>query len=254
MPIDFAYAQARAQARQAGRLAAARWRSAESSTDLNHYVHSLRGTVLAPVVQHFTRASSPHAIERALRRAWRTEVERASEWVPPPWRNSVAWTTWLPDLDTIRFLLDGGAALPWMLKDKLLGPFALDEKDARRIAIEAHLGRLPPAAEFVPAEWWIGRWREQLPTTALAGTGLDELVSLLRSFSSDGWGQESPSAGAYDSMELLSAGIVRLLHRRAATPVSVYCHLALTAIELMRLRGGLVQRTLANAGEFRRPA
>jgi hypothetical protein len=248
MPIDFAYAQARAQARQASRLPPSRWRAIESSADLNRYIHGLRGTPLASVVQHFTATASPHAIELALRRFWHAEVESTSLWVPQPWRESVAWTTWLPELDAIAFLLEGNHPQPWMHEDDVLSRFAFEDGDERRAAIEAQLGSLPPATDFVPGRWWYERWLTSLPTTTLTGTGLDELTRLLGDFVRTGWGSVSPSAPATDKLEMLGRQFVRLLHRRTGTPAAAYCHLALIALDLMRLRGSLVRLSLVNAG------
>ncbi len=250
MPIDFAFAQARAQARLADRLTPSRWRAIESSTDLGRYVLGLRGTALAPVIQHFTASASPHAVERALRLHWRQEVESASQWVPRSWRDSVAWTAWLPDLDAVAFLLEGGAVLPWMPDDDVLGRFALEDIEQRREVIESVLGSLPPADEFIPGRWWYDRWLSYLPAPALDGTGLGELARLLRSFGNSRWAPASPSTAAEDSLELLDQAIARILHRHAATPAAVYCHLAMTAIELVRLRGGLVRRSLVNASRI----
>ena len=148
----------------------------------------------------FTGTASPHAVERTLRVTWRSEVENASRWVPRAWRDSVSWTAWLPELDTIGHLLDGEAVQPWMREDALLNQLALEDPDERRAAIEALAGPL------------------------------------------------SSPAGAEEARDLLRQRITRLLHRRAGTPVAVFCHLALAALELLQLRAGLVRHALINAG------
>ena len=68
MPVEFAYAQARAQAQHGRRLSADTWSLLESSVGLSQFLHQLRGTTLAPRVEHFSATTSPHAIERFLRR------------------------------------------------------------------------------------------------------------------------------------------------------------------------------------------
>ena len=248
MPIDFGYAQARSQARQGDRLTPSRWRAIESSADLGRYIHALRGTTLAPAVQHFTGTASPHAIERTLRVAWRAQVDLASRWVPRAWRDSVTWTAWLPDLDTIGHLLEGNAVLPWMLEDTLLNQLAFEDPDERRAAIESLTGHRPASDNFDARRWWYGHWLERLPTADLGGTGLDELVDFLEAFGRRRWESASSPAGMEESRDLLREQITRLLHRRAGMPVAVYCHLALTALELMQLQAGLVRRSLVNAG------
>ncbi len=247
MPIDFAYAQARAQSRQGDRLTPSRWRAVESSANLGRYIHALRGTALAPAVQHFTGTASPHAIERSLRVVWRSEVEHASFWVPREWRESVTWYRWLPELDTIGFMLDGRAVPPWMQEDALLSRLALEDVDERRGAIESFVGRLPESDDFDLAAWWYRQWLERLPTANLRGAGLDELASAGEAFVRLRWESAAPTAAALESREALEQRVTRLLHRRAGRPVAVFCHLALAALELMRLRGGLVRRALVNA-------
>lgn len=247
MPIDFAYAQARAQARHGDRLTPSRWRAVESSADLGRYIHALRGTALATAIQHFTGTAAPHTIERTLRAAWRTEVERASRWVPRGWRDSVTWAAWLPDLEAIGHLLDGRKILPWMHEDAVLNRFALEDVDERRGAIESHVGRLPERDSFDAGQWWYEQWLERLPTADLRGTGLDDLAHYLKAFRNTRWESTSPSTARDETGEAFEQQITRLLHRRAGRPVSVYCHLALTALELLRLRGGLVRHSLVNA-------
>ena len=54
MRVEFAYAQARAQARGSAVPDTATWRVLESSRTLAQYLHACRATALAPLVSHFT--------------------------------------------------------------------------------------------------------------------------------------------------------------------------------------------------------
>jgi hypothetical protein len=117
MPVEFAYAQARAQARQGDRLSADTWGLLESSVGLAQFLHLLRGTALAPRVEHFSATTSPHVIERSLKREWHREVDLAMRWVPARWRAAVAWTGWLSELPAVSHLLQSGATLAWMKDD-----------------------------------------------------------------------------------------------------------------------------------------
>ena len=96
MSIDFAYAQARAQARLGERLPESGWRVLESVLGLPQFLASVRNTVLAPRVRHFSATVTPHAIERTLRDDWRTEVAAVSRWVPESWLPAVTWTASVP--------------------------------------------------------------------------------------------------------------------------------------------------------------
>ena len=136
MPVEFAYTQARAQARHGVRLSAEAWSLLESSVGLAQFLHLVRGTTLAPRVEHFSAATSPHLIERSLKRDWHREVDSATHWVPLRWRTAVAWTGWLAELPALGHLLDGGESLPWMAADPQLSAFSMEDAEATRRSIE----------------------------------------------------------------------------------------------------------------------
>ena len=49
-----------------------------------------------------------------------------------------------------------------------------------------------------------------------------------------------------DLRDDIEGRIVRIMHFRLRQPVVVFCHLVLTALELWRLRGGLIGRAMFN--------
>lgn len=246
MSIDFGYAQARAQARHGGRLSVAEWRLIESANKLAQYLHAARGTSLAERVEHFSANSSPHAIERSLRRDWRSEVENTAHWVPVAWRDAVAWTRWLPDLPAIADLIDGGTVLPWMHDDPLLHEFALTDREQRHRAIMDALGMSLDQQSEGLDEWWTARWQAQWPPPLSAHAGLREVVGLLRGYRTAMRDVTLPAKAAKELGERLRRRVVRLLRSRMREPVVIFCHLLLTAFELQRLRNGLIRRALFN--------
>lgn len=238
MPVEFAYTQARAQARHGERLSAEAWGLLESSVGLAQFLHLVRGTTLAPRVEHFSAATSPHVIERSLRREWHREVDSATHWVPLRWRAAVAWTGWLAELPALDHLLDGGASLPWMAEDPQLSVFIMEDAEATRRSIEE---ALPSAdADTVPAGW-LSHWRRLWPDDGAGDPGLRLLVSLVERHRTGGDGD-----AAGDWRENLERRAVGILRRHRERPVTVFCHLLLCAVELHRLRQGLLQRTLFN--------
>ena len=247
MPVEFSYAQARAQSRQGDRLSSDDWRLVESSRGLSHYLHTVRATPLAPRVQHFLATSSPHAIDRSLRQDWRMEVKNASRWAPRSWRESILWTAWLPDLAAIAYLLDDGRVLPWMTSDLSLSRFALDNGDARRLAIAA--SELSPLANNAGSEdlpdAWLRHWQSLWPAMDVDRAGLAELVTLLRKHWQATDEDVSESTGR-EHRDRLRERAARFLRMRARQPVVVFCHLLLTGLELQRLREGLMRRALFN--------
>ena len=249
MSVDFAYAQARAQARHGDRLSAARWRMLESSRGLAQYVHTARGTMLAPRVRHFSATSSAHAIERSLRRDWRAAVRNASRWPPRRWREAVAWTAWLPDLPALSHLMAGGAVLPWMEDDPVLSAFALHDAEARRQVIGRWARDASPAADGQDGLlfWWTERWQALWPACGAHQKALLELLHLLHGHIDLMRDVAVGPATAEDIRQDLERQVVRLLRTRTQQPVTVFCHLLLTAVEFWRLRSGLIRRALPDA-------
>jgi hypothetical protein len=179
-------------------------------------------------------------IESSLKREWHREVDSATHWVPLRWRAAVAWTGLLAELPALGYLLDGGAALPWMAADPELSALSLEDAEAMRRSIEATLPGATADAVAGPAGW-LGHWRRLWPDDGASDPGLRHLLALVERY---GIGGETEAAGDWrDNLERRAAGILRRYRER---PVTVFCHLLLCAVELHRLRQGLLQRALFN--------
>jgi hypothetical protein len=226
MPIEFAYAQARAQARHGGRLSAETWSLLESGVGLSQFLHHVRGTTLASRVEHFSATTSPHVIERCLRGEWHAEVDAAVRWVPARWRAAVAWTGRLAELPAIGYLQAGGEPQAWMADDAVLSTFTAGQTAA------LSGGGLTA---------WLRHWQMLWPDDAQDDKALGELVSLVERH-----GIRGESIEADDWRERLQRRAVRILRRHREQPVTAFCHLLLCALELHRLRQGLLQRALFN--------
>ena len=234
MPVEFAYAQARAQAQHGGRLSADTWSLLESSVGLSQFLHHIRGTALAPRVEHFSATTSPHVIERFLRREWHADVESAVHWVPGRWRPAVAWTAQLAELPAASYLLHGGEPQPWMADDPVLSGFAVADPAALPATLAA-------AGHGDGLEAWLRDWRRLWPADPPARVPLEDLVSMIRLQGiRRGGGKEE------DWQSSLERRTVNMLRRRRDQPVTVFCHLLLCALELHRLREGLLRRALFN--------
>jgi len=231
MPVEFACAQARAQAQHGERLTADTWSLLGSSVGLAQYLHQLRGTSLARRVENISATTSPHVIERSLRRAWREEVDAAVRWVPARWRPAVAWTARLADLPSTGHLLHEGEVHPWMAEDDTLSALAVDEPAEVLAAIDA-------AGYGDGIDAWLQQWRRLWPEGAEV---LEELLSLVERLAI-----RRDSVEPEDWRSSLERRTVRMLRWRREQPVTVFCHLLLCALELHRLRQGLLQRALFN--------
>jgi hypothetical protein len=243
MHVEFAYAQARAQARHGDRLGADAWSLLESSVGLAQYLHLARGTALAPRVEHFSATTSPHVIERSLRREWHREVDSAKCWVPLRWRAAVAWTSRLAEVSALSHLLHGGAALPWMADDPVLSAFAAADADTVRATVEEALPDLaaPGHARDDALAAWLRTWRQLWPHDAKRDPALEGLVSLIERHRGD-----RNAGAASDRRGELERQALRILRGRREQAVTVFCHLLLSALELHRLRQGLLQRAVFN--------
>jgi len=245
--IDFAYAQARAQARAGARLSEAGWRVLESTLGLPQFLASARNTILAPRVQHFSTAVTPHAIERTLRDDWRSEVAAVSRWVPDPWIPAVTWTAWLPYLDSVAWLLRDEAVLEWMRHDAVLSELAVDDIAARRLAIvESPFAPLTDSGSRANLQArWFDHWTALFPSMSDDETAsLRALVAAVRAYLDATAGQDASRSGRRDARAKLAGHATHLLHRHAEEPVVVFCYLLLVGLDLQRLRDGLLRRAL----------
>jgi len=194
--VDFAYAQARMQARHGARPDEASWRRLHASTSLGHFLDVARTTGLAPWVAHLDASQSAHQIERSLRAELESHVAEVASWLPEGWRAALRWTR--------------------------------------------ELGR--PGRLDVSGEPWGRRWRDLWPHLRGAERdGLDVFARMVAAHvetmaradvDSDGWLLRAA----------LRASTERLFRKHPAEPVTPFCHLALTALDLERLRGALIRR------------
>ena len=247
MSIDFVYAQARVQARLGERLSEASWRVLESTLGLPQYLTSARSTALAPRVQHFSTSVTTHTIERALRDDWRTEVAAASRWVPEPWSSAVAWTTWLAYLDPLASLTSDEPALPWMGTDAVLSTIALDDVSARQLAMAAAPfgaladGKSPAAMRARWFDHWMGL---QPRVTADEQAGLGLLVAGVQRYLAANRLPGASRNKRRDARSQLDGLATALAHRHAEEPVAIFAYLSLVALDLQRLRDGLLRRAV----------
>ena len=113
------------------------------------------------------------------------------------------------------------AALPWMADDPVLSAFAAEDADTARAAIE----------ELLP------------DLTTVGNEENDALAAWLRSWQRL-WPDDAKRDPTLEGVALLD--VLRVLRGRREQPVTVFCHLLLSALELHRLRQGLLQRAVFN--------
>ena len=240
------YAQARLQSRHGDRLAEAGWHALEAAQTADAFLDRARATSLGRFAEPVSAAMNPHAMERALRGAWRAYVDEIAGWLPEAWRPAVAWTAPLPDLPAIDALLKGEMPV-WVGQDPALALFTETDPAQRLAALQAS-----PFAPLLPRDGeslslgarWARHWRALWPRQSSADMrALDALARALQTHFArlaQAAAQETSAPHRHD----LDKAVTRLFRRHAASPVAVFAHLVLTAHDLERLRGGLVRRRL----------
>jgi hypothetical protein len=229
------YAAARVHARHGLRLNESAWRRIEASRDLGQYLDAVRGGALAPWVAGLDAASETHAIERLLRGAWRAYVRAVASWHPQAWQAWLEWWAWLPLLPLIARLAVPKPVPGWMLVDPVCGPVAPGSPAERAAALESTpLGPLAPALRTAAAigTAWMHEAAARVPQ---ANRQTREQLSLLIRLL-------APASEAIPARHAPS--LLRLFRATAGSVVASGCHLTLTLIDLERLRGGLVLRSL----------
>ena len=228
------YAAARVQARHGRRPDDSIWRRIEASRQLGQYLEAVRVSALAPWVARIDAAREAHAIERALRGEWRAYVHRVASWHPRRWQAWLEWWAWLPLLPLLRRLALPAAVPAWMLADPVFGPLAMGTVEQRTAALAAT--PLAPLAVAVRSgapvgREWLGQAAPLVPQIDSDTRGhLRALTSLL------------PDVAA--TAPHSEAALLRLFRAAAGTAIASGCHLALALLDLERLRGGLVVRSV----------
>lgn len=242
------YALARVHARHGQRLDEATWRRLEASRDLGQYLDAVRASPLAGWVASLDVTRDVHAIERTLRIEWRQYVEVVATWHPREWQPWLAWWAWLPVLSLLAQLSRPEPAPDWMLADPLCGPIAPGNPAERAAALlatplaplePAILGRTPMGSA------WLAHWQALTPQSDMQTR---QLVSLL--LRAIGTHTDKLLNNAADTMALrrdLADQLTRLFRAGGATVAATVCHFALLALDLQRLRGGLVSRSVVAA-------
>jgi hypothetical protein len=242
---SFAYVQVRLQARHGMRPNEALWRSLQGTSDFANYLQLARNTALRTWVATLDPEQGSDEIEGELRRLFRRHVNEVGGWVPPAWRPAVLWVRRLPDLPALQYLLGGEPVPDWLQEDAELRDMGCLPVDARREVMErsdcsVFLMASQTGESFPNA--WLSHWRTLWPGSARHDRGLEELASAmhqyLRVLQDDSCGSVQTRCEALH-MQLISA-----FRRYSFQPAAVFSYLALTALELARLRGELLVRQL----------
>ena len=243
--MRFAYAQARLQARHGQRADEQLWRRLHGTGDLGNYLQMARQTVLRPWVIGIDSGGSSHDIEFSLRRQFRRYIDEVAHWLPADWRAAFQALQTLPDLPALQHLLSGESVPAWMLEDPVLRDLASENVNLRTEVIQAS------ARGYLLQAWqrgeplyvaWYDTWRHRWPGPARHHAAMERLGRLLLQHIRS---QISTTAtSTRQQREDLLGKLTAAFRKYSFQPAAAFCHLALIALDLERLRGDLLRRKL----------
>jgi hypothetical protein len=241
----WSYVQARLQARHGERLQETDWRAIEAARSIDEFIARARVTALRRFTERVNARMSSHAVERMLRDTWRVYVAELASWVPAAWCQAVLWTSLLPELPIIDGALRGEAP-EWIEQDPAFAELAKADAQKRNVtpanspldALVASNGR-----EKTLAARWYTHWRSLWPRRQAANRALLDLIATIIAHVErlDRAGLQEASASYRRD---LARKLTRMFRRHGGSPAAMFCHLALVALDLERLRGDLVRRRL----------
>jgi len=238
---DLAYAWARICARLGERPDEVAWRSIELIRDLPAMLDAARGPAFRRWLVGVTPDAGPHAIEAVLLARWRGLVREVAQWMPGEWQPAVEWAGALAELPALQHLAREGDVLPWMQEDplyrELVGPDPVSALDRLR----------PLAAAWSDPDGMLSAWRAEWGRRIPRGAFVDSvLLAALEHALARHRVAVGPASFA-DGMGLLrglaDSGL-HLFRRAALEPAAAFIFLALSALDLERLRGELLRRAI----------
>ncbi|MGD2073658.1 MAG: hypothetical protein PVI91_02160 [Gammaproteobacteria bacterium] len=241
----FAYAQARLQARHGLRPDEQLWHRLQGVGELGHYLQIARSSVLERWVGGMRAEQSSHDIELSLRTQLREYIDEVAVWVPRAWRAPMAWTKRLHDLTAIRHLLTEQELPAWLSRDAALAPFTAGTIAERRRAMAGSdcsclVQSWDPAVPVY--QTWLQCWQQLWPKAPRLAVGLRRLGAIRELQAS------VTLAGVSDVRGEQRAALVgvyeRAFRRYSFQPGAAFAHLALVALDLQRLRSGILRRRL----------
>lgn len=245
----WSYVQARVQARHGERLQESDWRAIEAARSIDQFIARARASSLRRFTEHMNARMPSHAIERVLRDGWRAYVAESASWVPAAWRQAVMWTSVLPELPIIDALL-AGEAQEWIEQDPAFAGLAQADLQKRSAALaNSPLSALAASSgpEKALAARWYARWRSLWPRRRTDKSALVDIAATIKAHV-ERLARAARQERSAPYRRDLALKLTRLFRRHSGSPAALFCHLALVALDLERLRGNLIRRRLFETG------
>ncbi len=240
------YAHARLQARHGQRAGELTWQQLETTREFAAFLDVARGSALRPWVSGVTAQSTSTQIETMLRGHWRSVVAEVMTWMPAAWQAAVHWCAAWPELPALQHLARGGEPPAWMLEDAQWRELCVALPGDRAAVLAAGAWGPLACAWSAPASLaaaWRAEWERRLPQPLRdADDSLRQVVATLQRHGTK-FAAAPPGPGAL-LRRALQARLSLLMRRATLEPAAAFIHLALSALELERLRGELLRRAL----------
>lgn len=243
LDLEFAYAQARILSRCACLPAEEEWQRLAPSRTLAAFLEEARFGSLRDWVKGFSGESDVHDLEAGLRSLFRETLDDVSGWVPTPWRDALSWTRWLAHLPLFAHLGAGGTMPGWAVRDPdlriLLGDDgALEPHRLARAGVDVFMHTKQGLAAA-----WVVQWRYRWPRCRRGAWRNLEAFAALLAAHVERFRRVSPEE-TWSLRKQLRERLRLSLHRHMLEPEVPFIFLALTALDLERLRAALVSRAL----------
>ncbi len=239
---DWDAAQARLQALRSRRPSVAEWIALEATLGLDEYLARARQPPFGRWIESLSAEPALHEIDRVLRAAFRSECARLAGWYGEPWNRALAQLAAIVDLPLLAGL-SHGAVMPASAGDDPVWRELIATPADERFRIATGL-QLPPADSRPDTELlesWLRASLASLPDGAPeTRAGFAELARAVADFRRRSAAAAAAAAPAMRMHERLAL----LFRRHAGTPVAMACEIAAAALDLQRLRAGLVRRLL----------
>lgn len=236
---DWDAAQARLHGLRSGRPGSGDWLALEATLGWDEFLARARQAPFGRWLDSLSNEPTLHDIDRVLRAALRRDCARLANWYGEPWRKALLRLSAIVDLPLLAGLLRGDPAPATASDDPAWRPLiAAPATERFRLAT----GLLLPSDHRVDAglfDAWIRAWLAALPAcTPEIRAGFSELTRVVADYR-----RRSAIAAATPAMRM-HARLALLFRRHAGTPVAMACEIAATALDLQRLRAGLLRRLL----------
>jgi len=244
----FAYAQARIQARYGALPTEEDWQRLAGARTLGLFLEEAREGALRDWVKGFSASSDAHDLDRGLRVIWTESVDQVTQWMPKPWRGSVAWLRWLPLLPILAHAAGGGPLPEWADRDPILRTWrgADGTLDPAALSAAGAGALLVPPPELAQA--WRAQWRRLWPA---CGRRLASSLQHLEAMAARHMAAFRSAGGdaAWPLRRELRERLRLDFHRRPLEPTVAFIFLALVVLDLERLRAAIMQRALFSSQE-----